>query len=470
MSSPVVLDSVLRQDLASFVQKSFQEIAPAQRFRPNWHIQAITWHLEQCHRGDIKRLLITLPPRYLKSICASVAFPAWVLGRDPAQRIICASYSNELSAKHAGDCRVIMSTAWYKRAFPRTRLSRDKNTELNFVTTRRGFRFSTSVGGTLTGRGGNLIIVDDPLKPDEAMSNVKRKSVRDWFDRTLYTRLDDKSNDVIILIMQRLHIEDLAGHVLGDGGWTHLNLPAIAEVEQHVPIGGDEIYVRARGSLLHAERESQAVLDDLKQRLGSFNFSAQYQQSPIPEDGEIIKWGWFRIFDCQPASGPDDWIVQSWDTASKVEDYHDYSVCTTWLIQGDDYYLLDVERAKLQYPELKQRIIEHAKRWRAWSILIEDKGSGTGLIQDLRQHHPVGVPRPTAINPQADKITRMHIQSAKVEAGHVLLPARAGWLADFRSELMQFPNGRYDDQVDSFSQFLNWIDERKRKRMRVGQY
>jgi hypothetical protein len=246
-----LLDLKLRSDLLTFTHRTFQTVAPAQTYLHNWHIEAVAWSLQLCAMGAIKRLLITLPPRHLKSICASVAFPAWLLGRDPSARIICPSYSENLASKHSLDCRAVMEAEWYRRIFPRTKISRDKNTELNFLTTRHGFRYSTSVGGTLTGRGGNVIIIDDPLKPEDALSDTKRSTANEWFDRTLYSRLDNKWNDIIILVMQRLHVEDLAGYVSQKEPWVQLNLPAIAEVEQRICLGPDEIYVRKVGEILH---------------------------------------------------------------------------------------------------------------------------------------------------------------------------------------------------------------------------
>jgi hypothetical protein len=304
----------------------------------NWHIEAIAWRLQQCLTGDVNRLVITLPPRSLKSICASVAFPAWALGHDPSKRIICASYSEKLASKHALDSRAVMEAEWYRRVFPFTRISREKNTELNFVTTRHGYRYSTSVGGTLTGRGGNIVIIDDPIKPEDAISEATRSGVNEWFDHTLYSRLDDKRQDVIILIMQRLHVEDLVGYLLQKEPWLHLNLPAIAEVEQRIQIGPDESYTRKVGEILHEAREPRSVLERLRLALGSFNFSAQYQQCPVPLEGEIIKWDWFRFYDELPVRAAGDRIIQSWDTASKAEEISDYSVGTTWLTEGNNYY------------------------------------------------------------------------------------------------------------------------------------
>jgi predicted phage terminase large subunit-like protein len=455
-----VLEVIYRRDLASFIHRTFQTVSPANVYQPNWHIKAMAWHLQQCQNGTIKRLLITLPPRYLKSICASVAYPAWVLGHDPSKRIICASFSENLASKHAGDCRAVIESDWYRRVFPSTRISRDKNAELNFVTTRHGGRYSTSVGGTLTGRGGSLVIIDDPIKPDEAMSEAKRSAVKEWFDRTLYSRLDSKRDDVIILIMQRLHLEDLAGYVLSKEHWTQLNLPAIADSDQRISIGEGEVYVRKVEQVLHEKRESREVLNEIKRNMGSFAFSAQYQQNPLPPDGEMIKWSWFRFYSQRPERAFGDTIVQSWDTASKAGEASDFSVCTTWMVKGNQYYLLDVIREKLLYPELKRRLIEHACLYSATSVLIEDKGSGTSLLDDLREDNAADFVAPIAIQPEGDKLLRLSAQSAKIEAGQVHLATDAIWLNDFKIEVLQFPRGSHDDQVDSLSQFLNWIERR----------
>ena len=463
------LEVALRYNLPSFIQRSFQTVVPAAEYLDNWHIDAIAWHLQQCFDGRIKRLIITVPPRNLKSICASVAFPAWVLGRDPTRRIICASYANELTAKHARDCRTVMESDWYRSVFPGTRLNPKKLAELDFETTRQGYRYGTSLGGALTGRGGNFVIVDDPIKPGDAMSDVKRESVKQWFDGTLYSRLDSKKDDVIIIVMQRVHVDDLVGHVLEkDAGWVHLDLPAIADADQAVPSGPGEVHHRRAGEILHPDREPLEVLEQIKAEMGTLAFSAQYQQRPVPVEGNLVKWSWFRVYAYPPAHNHDGRVIQSWDTASKAGELNDYSVCTTWLKKGDDFYLLDVLRERLDYPHLKMRVIDMARRFAAHSVLIEDKGSGLQLIQDL-QFQKTGV-RPISITPEADKITRMSSQSAQIEAGHVILPESAPWLDEFKAEIMAFPNGRFDDQVDSLSQFLGWVEYYKRNRVRSGRH
>jgi predicted phage terminase large subunit-like protein len=463
-----LLYALLRNDFTAFIQRCFQTVVPGQSFLGNWHIEAIAYHLERVRRGEIRRLIITLPPRNLKSICASVAFPAYVLGHDPKRRIVCASYAQDLSAKHARDCRLVIESPWYPRVFPNTRIDPRKNTEAEFETTRHGYRMATSVGGTLTGRGGDTLLIDDPMKPGEAMSEARRRAVAEWYDATLASRLDQKTQGAIVLIMQRLHVDDLVGHLLRKGEpWVHLDLPAIAVVPQEIPISEGKVYRRAAGELLHPEREPQHILDDLKTAMGTLAFSAQYQQAPVPPGGSLILWKWFRRYEGAPKRSTSGRIIQSWDTASKADDRNDYSVCTTWWMEKKtrEYYLLDVLRERLEYPDLRRRIVAHAQAHRASTVLIEDAGSGMHLAQDLRREGKV---RPIAIRPEGSKVMRMEAQSALIEAGHVLLPAAASWLGDFEAEMNAFPGGRHDDQVDSVSQFLEWASSRQPKRVRFA--
>ena len=455
----LLANAILRNNLAAFTQRCFQTLVRTDPYLDNWHIDAMTHHLELCLQGETRRLIITVPPRNLKSICASVAFPAFALGHDPTLRIVCVSYAQELTVKHARDCRAVMESDWYRRLFPRTRINPKKNTEGEIETTARGYRLSTSVEGTLTGRGGNLIILDDPMKPAEAMSETRRRAVSQWYDGTLSSRLDSKTRDVIVIVMQRLHVDDLVGHVLEKGEpWTHLELPAIAEAPQEIAIGEGRIYRRAAGELLHPAREPREILDELKAAMGSQVFSAQYQQAPAPPGGALIKWAWFKTYERAPAWRTGDRIVQSWDTASKASAANDYSVCTTWLIRGKDYYLLDVLRCRLEYPELRRKILAHAETHKASTVLIEDAGSGTHLIQDLQRE---GKLRPIGVPPQGEKVVRMEAQTPVIEAGYVYLPAAAPWLGDFEIEIKAFPGGRHDDQVDSVSQFLTWAATHK---------
>jgi predicted phage terminase large subunit-like protein len=467
-ASPVptrVLDAMVRSNFACFVPKAFATVSPGDAFSANWHIHAMCDRLSKVVSGEVKRQIISIPPRHLKSICASVALPAFILGHNPTRRIICVSYSQELAVKHANDCRSVMNSDWYQRIFPGTRIDPAKDKETEVMTTKRGFRLSTSVGGTLTGRGGNLIIIDDPIKPADAMSDTTRERLIEWYGTTLMSRLDNKENDAIILVMQRLHVGDLAGHLLDLGGWHHLNLPAIAEIEEKIEIAPGRYHTRKVGDLLHPERESQATLLAIKAGMGSAAFSAQYQQSPVPPGGHMISWDWFKWYD--PNDLTIDEIVISWDTAMKATELSDYSVGTVWAVRGDLYYLLDLVRVRLDFPALKRKVIELYDRWAGYqkpTILIEDAGSGTSLIQELYGHDIPSVP----IRAEGDKVMRMSAQNAKIEAGAVHLPRRAPWLDDLKSELLAFPLGLHDDQVDSISQALNWMSRPRSKGMFIS--
>ncbi len=466
LTEQMILHAVLRQDLDAFIAKVFPVVVPGTPFLPNWHLELLADRLMQCYEGRITRLIITVPPRSLKSICTSVAFPAWVLGQDPTRRMICASYAADLAIRLARDCRSVMRTDWNRHLFPQTRLCRSTDGELE--TTRHGMRYATSVGGTLTGLGGSLFILDDPMKPQEAVSKTQRETVLQWYDHTLYARLDSKAHDCIILVMQRLHVNDLVAHILEKEVWEHLDLPAIAESDESYQLPDGRTVGRAAGTALHPEREPLPVLETIKETIGTFNFSAQYQQRPVPEEGNLVKWAWFQMYDTPPVFEPSDRIVQSWDTANKTTELSDYSVCTTWQVKGSRYYLVDLFRARLDYPGLKHAVIAQARQYPVHTLLMEDTALGTALIQEFRYHTQAGVPSPIGVTPKGEKAMRLATQSAVIEAGRVFLPRRANWLDAFRSELMAFPASRHDDQVDSLSQFLTWITDPQRNRVRYG--
>lgn len=351
LSDRSAFELVLHNDLESFLAKVFGSLKPTKTYLHNWHIAAICYRLEQLRRGEIRRLIINLPPRSLKTTLASVAFPAFVLGQDPTKQIVCATYGDELSREIARQCRAIMMTDWYQHVFPATRISRSRNAEHDFQTTRGGGRLSTSVGGPLTGRGGSMFIIDDPHKGEEVQSAARRKSVIDWYANTLSSRLDDKKNDTMLLVTQRIHEDDLPGHLLKSEGWTLLSLPAIAVEDEIIELGCGETHHRRRGDFLHPAREAKEELDRARRDMGTANFEAQYQQSPVPEQGNMVQADWFRTYDTIPQSeNTFRQIVQSWDFAVRDDSHNDWTVCITALIQGNDIYLLDVFRQRLDYP------------------------------------------------------------------------------------------------------------------------
>ena len=448
------LDALLRTRLAAFTQKAFRTVDPGTRYLHNWHVDLVSDYLEACTRREIKRLIINIPPRSLKSVSVSIAWPAWLLGKNPSERIVAGSYTDRLALKHSVDCRLVIQSEWYRRIFPSVVLTGDQNEKSKFVTTHRGQRFATSVGGSATGEGGGILIVDDPLNPLQAASKVQREAANSWFDQTFYSRLDDKENGVIVVVMQRLHAEDLTGHLLAKGGWEHLCIPAVAEVRTVHDFGRVK-KTREPGDLLHPQREGQQAVERMKRDMGSYAWAGQYQQRPAPAEGGIFKADWFRRYAApQPAY---EQIVQSWDTANKPSQINDPSCCTTWGVRPDGFDLLQVLVRRLEYPDLKRLVRSQALAFEASAVLIEDKASGQQLLQDLGRETQLPL---IGITPVADKITRARAVSALVEAGKVALPTHAAWLTDYEAELMTFPNAANDDQVDSTTQFLNWQKSR----------
>ena len=401
-------ETLLRQDFASFAVRCFHDLNPQAELALNWHLEVIAAKLTAVRQGRIRRLIINLPPRHLKSLLASIAFPAWCLGHDPSAQILCVSYAQDLADKLSRDCRSIMTSPWYRRIFP-TRLAAHRQAVQEFVTTANGYRLATSNGGVLTGRGADLILIDDPLKPEEALSDAQRRAANEWFDHTLYSRQNSKQFGAIVIIMQRLHEDDLVGHVLAQEPWEIVRFPAIAEedeVHEIVRPWGPRSFTRRRGEALHPGREPLATLDHIRRTIGEYNFAGQYQQSPAPLGGGLVKADWFKRYGPADLPARFERIVQSWDTANKATELSDYSVCTTWGITGKNLYLLGLLRRRLEYPDLKRAVAEQQsslQRHRG-----ADRGQGLG--------HPA--------DPGADRrrLPRRHPLPADLGQGHA--PAR----------------------------------------------
>lgn len=452
--SPVEYQFILQRDFTSFIERAFYELNPQTRLIMSAYIEVLATKLEACRRGEIHRLIVNVPPRHLKSHCASVCLPAWILGHQPWSQVICASYGQELADKLARDCRTVMQSAWYQTLFPTRLLGQAVH---DFLTTEQGVRMATSIEGVLTGRGGDFIIIDDPTKPEEALSESRRSKANQWFDNTLLSRLNNKAKGCIIIVMQRLHQDDLVGHVLELDDWGVVSFPAIAEEDETHPIEtplGRRLHRRAAGEILHPERESRATLANIRQQIGEYNFQSQYQQNPTPVGGAIVKTEWLHFY--APGEPPKfSWIIDSWDSANKADELNDYSVCTSWGLYEKNFYLLDVFRQRLNFPELKRKAVELFHRHQATTLLIEDKASGTQLIQEL-QREVYGV---KAYEPPKgmDKIMRLYAVTPLFENGFVHLPISAPWLTDFVRELTSFPGSKYDDQVDSTTQALDYL-------------
>ena len=452
--------ALLRRDFSFFLRHCFFILGGEGEYVHGWHIDAIIYRLRLFELGVIKRLIITMPPRHLKSMTVSIAWIDWMILRNPALRFITVSYGAELAEKQGRDTLKILDDPMVRRAFPAFRLIR--RTATDFETDQGGGRLSTSLGGTLTGRGADYIIIDDPTKSKDAASQAVRESDKAWLLNTLMTRLNDPKEGRIGLVMQRLHEDDLVGVLHEKGGWTELCLPAIAQCDELVEIGDGRIYQRRAGHALHSARQPLEVLAQLKHEMGSVNFNAQFLQNPLPAHGNIVQREWLRFygkeFDHEKARGR---IVLSVDCASKEGFNTDWSVVIVSQVERHEIRILEVFRRKLAFPDLRREVIRLCCEWKADDLLIEDQASGTQLLQVLRADEPDGVPWPQTIKPHCDKISRLSGVSSMIERGQFLLPEEATWLADFTTELLAFPSSRHDDQVDATSQLLGWVERRR---------
>ena len=449
-------DDLMRASFVFFLEWAFSVLDPGRDFSVNWHVDALAYEVHQAVSAeDGYQLLVTLPPRSLKSMTFSVAFVAWALGQNPRLRFMCVSYGEELAAKLARDCRKLMLHPSYKSAFPGTRLER--GVQNDFETTQGGGRFSESLSGGLTGRGADYIIIDDPIKPSDARSEVMRDNVDRLYRETLTPRLNSKDRGVFIVVMQRLHEEDLAGRLLATGGWTHLNLPAIAPCDMRVPRLHKEPYLWRAGTALDETRESLGVLERQRLRMNDASFSAQYLQAPLPDKGQLVRREWLIDYQQAPDRQDSDKVLQSWDCANGDGDDANYSVCVTMLVRGGISHVLDVCRVRLLFPDLRKLAYDMAQRYRPDIILIEDAASGRQLLQELAQTPPAGQPLVLARTAEGDKKDRLGRASVRIQAGAFLLPASAPWRAEFMRELLGFPMTRHDDQVDALSQALLYL-------------
>lgn len=449
-----VADEIIRSDLLTFADRCMRELEGGEGIRRNWHHDVIVDALVAVLAGDCRRLLINIPPRYLKSFLCSVVLPAWILGHNPRAQIICVSYAQDLSEKFGRNCRQVMSSPWFERLFPKTRLNPRRNTASELETTAGGCRLATSTGGVLTGRGADYIIIDDPLKASDAHSEAQRDTLNDWYTQTLLSRLNNKATGAIVVVQQRLHEADLSGKLLASGAFRHICLRAIAEHDESFSVTtliGAKVVGRKKGDALDPHRELITILERMKQELGENVFAAQYQQDPLPAGGAIIKMDWLRYYDDSELPANFNSVFQSWDTANKLTDNSDYSACTTWGVFERRLYLLHVFRMRLDFPTLRAKVVEHRETFSAAYVLIEDKASGTQLLQELQRLNAFWA---KPVTPVGDKRMRMHGQSVCFENGQVRLRKQAAWLPEYARELLGFPNATHDDQVDSTSQAL----------------
>lgn len=446
MVPSVSLATAMRMDFNVCLEKTHAVVSLNTPLQPNWHLEAIAWKCRLFAEGKIGRLAICMPPRHLKSTIGSVALPAWLLGHNPAAKVICASYGEDLAKDFSNQTRKFMTSESYTCAFPEVEL--EKATDMHLKTRHGGERYATTVGGPITGKGAEFIIVDDPMKFQDADSQSRRDDVEQWMFN-LPTRLNNPNTGGILLIAQRLHEDDVIGRILDRGGWEVMSLPLIATEDTQHPRGPNVLYHRKSGEYLHPDRIGEARAGQLSLELGKAAFEAQYQQNPLPAGAGFLDLAMFKRFTHRPAF---EHVFFSVDVAT-VADAGDYSVCTIWGYVEQNFYLLDVWRKQVSFPQLKKALLELDKKWNPSLMVVEAVGSGQALYQDL--FHELGR-YVLACQPRGNKAHRFEAATLLIEKGRVWLPNSAPWLATLTKELQAFPQGRNDDQVDSISQILNY--------------
>lgn len=437
------------------------------RMRPGYMMGWV--HKAICHELDLflreveakrgPRLLICLPPRAGKSELVSRCLPAYILGRDPDAGIIATSYSADLAMRNNRDVQRIIDSDRYREVFPGTELWGKnvrtvadgaclRNGDIFEVVGRRGSYRSAGVGGGITGMGGEYLLIDDPIKNrKEAYSHTYREAVWDWYTSTLYTRLSPGGG--IILIQTRWHMDDLAGRLLaaaesGEGEkWKVLSFPAIAtRDEEH----------RREGEALHPERYDLSMLERMRKAIGTRDWEALYQQRPVPDGGQVFKKEWMRRWASPPSKF--DKVIASWDMAFKDDPDSDYVVGQIWGKKGADVYLLDQVRGRMSFTETVEAFKALAEKWpEALEKLVEDAANGPAVIDSLKRRLPGIIP----VRPEGGKVARAYSITPAWEAGNVHIPEPVvrPWARDFEAELLQFPAGANDDQVDAMTQALN---------------
>lgn len=476
--------------LYAFLTEAWRWVDPSQ-FRHGWPIQAIAEHLEAVCDGEIKRLIINIPPRMGKSTITSVAFPAWVWAQrsisptsGPGVQFLTASYASQLSIRDSVKCRRLIESPWYQDLWGKKyALTSDQNTKGRFDNDQGGTRLSTSVGSALTGEGGSIIIVDDPNGAQDATSEAVIEATKDWFDNALSTRLNDMKTGAMVIIQQRLAEEDLTGHILekSAGDWTHLCLPMQFEPDRSfvTSIGWQDPRTE-EGELLFPERFGLEEVEALSKQLGPWASAGQLQQRPEPKGGGVIKREWWTLWDEQHYP-PMDYVMASLDTAYTTKQKGDYSAMTVWGVFGGDttaqvaksamgtersytqrhprVMMMNAWAERLELHELVAKVAETCKSMHVDKLLIENKAAGIPVAQELKRlfgHEDWAV---QLIDPGSqDKLSRLYSVQHLFSEGMIYAPDRS-WADKVITQVSAFPNGAHDDLVDTVSMALKHMRE-----------
>ena len=504
----------MRREMRQFVKGAWHVVEPGKEFVGGKHIDAICDHLTFVSLGDIRDLVINIPPRHSKSTICAIMWPAWEWTWRPSEQWLYTTYAQDLTVRDSVKCRRLIQSPWYKQRWGHVyHLSGDLNQKKRFDNNHNGYRLATSVGGTATGEGGDKIVVDDAHNMKEINSDTIRDGVLDWWDNTMSTRGNNPKTVGRVIIMQRGHHKDLAGHVLERGSWVHLNLPGYYRREKHCQTvakktgreretkvlnnGAEEIaappakldrfqqplqkgeliwqdWRKRDDELLAPQRFGQPEMDKLQEELTERAFEAQIQQAPSAEGGNILKLKHWRQWQDGELPGFDT-IIQCYDTAFEEDEENDFSARTTWGIfewqerahpdlpwqlrfDGQPRYcamLLERMNERLAFPDLRAEAKDSFKRWKPDRILVEKKASGHSLIQELKRANlPV-----TKVKVTDSKVARAHAASLVFERGCIWYVKRR-WAKEVMDQCAEFPTGEHDDLVDTVTMAALWMRRR----------
>lgn len=460
--------------LAEFVKAMWPLLEPATPLIWSWTMQTVCDHVQALLEGRLacNNLIVNVPPGSAKSTIVSVAAPAWRWIREPTWRGIFASGNPAIVTRDSLRCRTVIESAWYRKSFGIAwTLAEDANEKRRYLNSATGFRVALSSMAKVTGDRATGIFCDDPLDADDAYSEAERTAVNNWWDVAYANRLNDLRTGTRCIIMQRLHTEDLAGHILKrePGSWELLRIPMVWEESQRITTSLGWTDPRTKdGELMDAVRFPQEIIDAEKLRLGESGFAGQHQQRPFAAGGEVFKEGSLQLWDAGAPLPHMQQIVISLDTAFKEGETADFSVGFVLAkFEGlqNGIFLLDRVRGRYSYPVLLAIVHELAARWRPSAVLIEDAASGQSLIQSLKASSALPV-RP--VRPDGDKLSRAHTVVPTWEAGRIFAPAQTSWLPEFLEELHAFPKAPHDDQVDAFVQGVRYLTSQHVHRYVLG--
>lgn len=447
-----------RRSLVEFIRLAWHVVEPSTPYVHGWHIDAIADHLEAVSRGEIRNLVINMPPRHAKSLLVSVFWPVWEWTTHPERRWLYSSYAASLSIRDSLKCRRLIESPWYQERWGSVfALTTDQNAKIRFDNDKTGYRIATSVGGAVTGEGGDRVIADDPHNVNDASSALIRQRTLEWWDQAMSTRLNDPKTGAKVIVMQRVHEEDLSGHVLKQGGYEHLKLPAEYEGTKTTTSIGWEDPRTEPGELLWPERFGADEIVTLKKAMGSYAAAGQLQQRPAPLEGGLLKKAWFQFYRTLPKM---DGLIQSWDMAFKDTKASDFVAGQVWGYVGADRYLVDRFKKRVDFSESVKAVLAMSEKHPLTRTkLIEDKANGPAVISTLK--HTISGMKP--VTPEGGKIARVNAVSPSIESGNVYLPHPdlAPWVEEFLEECTQFPNAAHDDEVDAMSQALLHLENRK---------